>query len=583
MRLLLFSISLSFVFTATAQQVFLRTSTPSKTQNAVTSAKQFITGLTCKGCSVTVNGVETKVWPTGAFAVELNLKQGDSSFLLEAANASGAKESKRVFFNYQLPEKEKTLTTNTVAYWRIDPQADLLLVKPGDKLKMTVKALPGAVVQLENGIAFKEVYVKDTNGVKGIYRIEYVVKENDDLFTDKPAKLKLMVWAKGVNDPIEATSKTNFAKMPSNGLLLETKGKIPYILLGLGEDRLGGTKMGYVDSLIRLKAVSKVGNKYCVQLSKNRQAYIEDEHVNVLEHNYTPSSLTSNMRVWGDSSFDYVSLSLTERLPYQTFQQVNPSKIVVDVFGATSNTNWITQMGNTKEIGDVAYNQVDQDIFRISIDLKHQQHWGHRIYYNGNNLVIRIKRQPQILSLKNLVIAIDAGHGGSNKGAFGLTGVMEKDMTLAISKELQAALEAEGAKVITTRTRDTTYDNHDRYTVFQQANPHLLISIHLNSSADPVRIKGASTYYKHIGYRPLTKTILQRMLEMGLSEYGNVGNFNFILNGFTEFPNVLVETLFISNPEDEANVLDPAYRKQMAEAIVQGINDWLEKCRENEK
>jgi N-acetylmuramoyl-L-alanine amidase len=367
--------------------------------------------------------------------------------------------------------------------------------------------------------------------------------------------------------------------MPENGLLLQTKGKIPYILVGLGEDRLGGTKMGYVDSLVRLKAVSKVGNKYCVQLSKNRQAYIEDEHVNVLPQNYTPTSITGNMRVWGDSSFDYVSLSLTERLAYQTFQEVNPSKIVVDVFGATSNTNWITQMGSTKEVGDISYNQIDQDIFRISIDLKNKQHWGHRIYYSGNNLVIRIKRQPQTLSLKNLVIAIDAGHGGGNKGAFGLTGVMEKDMTLAIAKELQAALEAEGAKVVTTRTRDTTYDNHDRYTVFQQANPHLLLSIHLNSSADPVNIKGTSTYYKHIGYRPLTQSILQRMLDLGLKEYGNIGNFNFILNGFTEFPNVLVETLFISNPEDEANVLDPAYRKQMADAIVKGINDWLEICK----
>jgi N-acetylmuramoyl-L-alanine amidase len=579
MKLLFFITSILFFQAVTAQQVFLRIITPSKTQNAVTSSKQFITGLTCKGCTLTVNGAETKVWPTGAFAVELNLKQGDTSFLLEAANEKGAKESKRVFFNYELPEREKAVTTNTVAYWRIEPQADLLLVKPGDKLKMTVKALPGAVVQLENGTSFKEVYVKDTNGVKGIYRIEYVVKENDDLFTDKPSKLKLMVWAPGINDPVEAASKTDFAKMPPNGLLLETKGKIPYILVGLGEDRLGGAKMGYVDSLVRFKAVSKVGNKYCVQLSKNRQAYIEDEHVNVLEHNYTPSSLTGNMRVWGDSSFDYVSLSLTERLPYQTFQEINPSKIVVDVFGATSNTNWITQLGNAKEISDIYYHQVDQDIFRISIDLNHEQHWGHRIYYNGNNLVIRIKRQPEILLLKNLVIAIDAGHGGSNKGAFGLTGVMEKDMTLAIAKELQVALEAEGAKVVTTRTRDTTYDNHDRYTVFQQANPHLLISIHLNSSADPVRIKGASTYYKHIGYRPLTKTILQRMLEMGLAEYGNVGNFNFILNGFTEFPNVLVETLFISHPEDEANVLDPAYRKQMADAIVKGINDWLELCK----
>jgi N-acetylmuramoyl-L-alanine amidase len=579
MKLPFFITSVLFFQAVTAQQVFLRINTPSKTQNTVTSSKQFITGLTCKGCTLTVNGTETKVWPTGAFAVELNLKLGDTSFLLEAANDKAAKESKRIFFSYQVPEKEKSLTTNTVAYWRIEPQADLMLVKPGDKLKMTVKALPGAVVQLENGTSFKEVYVKDSNGVKGIYRMEYVVKENDDLFADKPSKLKLMVWAKGTDDPIEATSKSNFAIMPANGLLLETKGKIPYLLLGLGEDRLGGTKMGYVDSLVRLKAVSKVGNKYCVQLSKNRQAYIEEEHVNVLEHNYTPSSLTGNMRVWGDSSFDYVSLSLTERLAYQTFQEVNPSKIVVDVFGATSNTNWITQLGNTKEISDIYYNQIDQDIFRISIDLKNKQHWGHRIYYNGNNLVIRIKRQPQLLSLNNLIIAIDAGHGGSNKGAFGLTGVMEKDMTLAIAKELQTALEAEGAKVITTRLRDTTYDNHDRYTVYQQANPHLLISIHLNSSADPVRIKGVSTYYKHIGYRPLTKTILQRMLDMGLGEYGNVGNFNFILNGFTEFPNVLVETLFISNPEDEANVLDPAYRKQMADAIVKGINDWLELCK----
>ncbi len=69
------------------------------------------------------------------------------------------------------------------------------------------------------------------------------------------------------------------------------------------------------------------------------------------------------------------------------------------------------------------------------------------------------------------------------------------------------------------------------------------------------------------------------MLEMGLKEFGNVGNFNFLLNGFTEFPNVLVETLFISHPEDEMNVLNQGYRKQMAEAIVKGINDWLEICK----
>lgn len=576
MRLLLI-LSLFIFQSATAQQVFLRLNTPAKNQSTVTTAKQYIAGVTCKTCTVTINSTSIKVWPTGAFAVEVNLLLGDTSFLLQAVNEKGAKETQRIFYSYRLPEKEKSLTTNTVTYWRIEPQGDLL-VKPGDRLKMTAKALSGAVVQLENGTKFTELPIKDSNSVKGIYQLEYIVKPNDDLFTGKPSKLKLLVWAEG-NDPVEAQSRSSFATMPENGLLLQTKGKIPYILLGLGEDRLGGTKMGYVDSLVKLKAVSKVGDKYCVQLSKNRQAYIEEEHVNVLPQNYTPASLTGNMRVWGDSSYDYVSLALTDRLAYQTFQQINPATITVDVFGATSNTNWITQMSSIKEIINVTGQQTEQDIFRINIQLKNQQHWGHRIYYVNNTLVIRVKRQPLSMALKDLVIAVDAGHGGTNKGAFGLTGVAEKDMTLAIAKELQLALEAEGATVLTTRLKDTTYDNHDRYTYYQEKNPDLLLSIHLNSSADPVTTKGVSTYYKHIGYRPLTQTVLQRMLKMGLKEYGNVGNFNFLLNGFTEFPNVLVETLFISNPEDEMNVLTPVYRKQMADAIVQGIKDWLELCK----
>jgi N-acetylmuramoyl-L-alanine amidase len=578
MRIVSFIFVLFLSSTLSAQKVFLRLATPTKNQNTVTSSRQYITGTTCVGCNVTMNGSAMYVWPTGAFAVELNLSLGDSSFQLIASNEKGERLTQKLFYTYQRPAKEKEVTANTVEYWRIEPQGDLLL-KPGDRLRMTVKTIPNAVLQLQNGQEFKEVPAKDSNSVRGIYKTEYVVKENDDLFTEFKNKLKLLVQPAS-GDLLEVNSKTEFALMPSNGLVLQTKGKLPYLLLGLGEDRLGGTKMGYLDSLVRLKAVSKVGNKYCVQLSKNRQAYIEEEHVNVLEtERFTPASLTNSMRVWGDSVFDYVSLILYERLPYQTFQEINPSKVVVDVFGATSNTNWLTQMSSTKEIKNVSYNQVEEDVFRITIDLTHPQHWGHQIYYSGNNLIIRIKRQPQQLLLQNMVIGVDAGHGGSNKGAFGLTGVMEKEMTLLIAKELQQLLEAEGATVIMSRIKDTTYDNHDRYTFFKEKNPDLVVSIHLNSSADPIRIKGVSTYYKHIGYRPLTQTILAEMLGMGLKEFGNVGNFNFLLNGFTEFPNVLVETLFISHPEDEMNVLNQDYRKQMAAAIVKGIRNWLEQCK----
>ncbi len=579
MKLILFFSGLLMIGYTNAQSVFLKLVAPSKSQNNVTASRQFITGTTCKECSLTINNAEVKVWGTGAFAAEVNLNAGDTVLQLVAVDQKGFKVTQKLFYNYQLPAKEKEVTTSNVEYWRIEPQGDLLL-KPGDHLKMTIKTLPGSVVKLGNGFELMEIPVKDSNSIRGIYKGEYILKEKDALFTETKSKLKVVIQTKD-EQQIEASTKNTFALMPQP-LILQTKGKLPYLLLGLGEDRLGGAKMGYLDSLVKLYAVSKVGNKYCVRLSKNRQAYIEEEYVDVVQNgSFSPASLTSSMRVWGDSTFDYVSLIMFDRLPYQSIQEVSPSKIIVDVFGATSNTNWLTQMSSVKEIKNIYSVQIDEDVFRITIELNHPQHWGYSIYYNGNNLIIRVKREPPELSLNKLVIGVDAGHGGTNKGAFGLTGVMEKDMTLLIAKELQQALEAEGATVIMTRTKDTTYDNHDRLSFYKEKNPDLLLSIHLNSAADPIRIKGVSTYYKYIGYRPLTQTILSQMLSMGLKEFGNVGNFNFILNGITECPNVLVEALFVSNPEDEMNVLTPEYRKQMVEKIVMGIKDWLENCKKN--
>jgi N-acetylmuramoyl-L-alanine amidase len=579
MRILFILTALLLSTLTEAQQVFLKLVSPNKNEVKVTTSRQFITGTTCKECKIIVNDSSVKVWPTGAFAVQLNLKLGDTSFKLMATDAKGFKSTQTVFYTYQLPAKEKEVSTNTVEYWRIEPQGDLLL-KPGDIIRMTLKTVSGAVVKLENGFELKEVVVKDSTGVKGIYKAEYKVKEKEDLFLPQKQKLKAFI-STGNNEQIEVTSRSSFGLM-DQPVMLQTKGKLPYLLLGLGEDRLGGTKMGYLDSMVKLKAISKVADKYCVQLSRYRTAFIEEQHVDVINNgNLTPASLTNSMRVWGDSLYDYVSLILYERLPYQSFQQVNPSTIVIDVFGATANTNWITQMQSVKEIKNITYEQMEDELLRIKIELNHQQHWGHSIYYAGNNLIIRVKRQPKSLLLKDLVIGVDAGHGGSNKGAFGITGIMEKDMTLLIAKELKEVLEAEGATIVMTRTKDTTYDNHDRYTFFKQKNPDLLLSIHLNSSADPVRIKGVSTYYKHIGYQTFTQVILQEMLGMGLAEFGNVGNFNFILNGFTEFPNVLVETLFISHPEDETNVLNQEYRLQMAEKIRDGIKNWLQKLNTN--
>jgi N-acetylmuramoyl-L-alanine amidase len=355
-----------------------------------------------------------------------------------------------------------------------------------------------------------------------------------------------------------------------------TSGRLPYLAYGLGEDRLGGAKMTYLDSNVLINVVDSVKDDYKVQLSKAHFAYLPKSSFKRADSvKLQPFYLTASWRVWGDSAYDYVSVSLTEKLPYRSFQQVDPSRIVVDIFGAVSNTNWITQLKTVQEIRNVWYEQIEDDVFRIFIELKHGQHWGHAIYYKNNALQVRVKRQPQSLKVANLRIAIDAGHGGVNAGASGLTTkISEKDYTLKIATELQAYLCKKGAEVYMTRCTDTDISMVDRTLMIREQEPDVLLSIHLNSSGNKAA-KGTSTYYRHIGFRPLSEKILDRMLELGLNNFGNIGAFNFALSGPTEYPNCLVEVAFLSNAEDEHRILDPKFHKEVAKKIGKGVEDWL--------
>ena len=356
-----------------------------------------------------------------------------------------------------------------------------------------------------------------------------------------------------------------------------TTGPLPYLNYGLGEDRLGGAKMGYLDSNILVKVVDSVKNTYKLQLSQGHFAYLPKTSFKVdTSIRLQPFYLSNSWRVWGDSAYDYVTIALTEKLPYIAVQQINPSRLVVDIYGVASNTNWITQLKTAREIKNVWYEQVEDDVLRVFIELKHQQHWGYAIYYSNNNLQIRIKPQPESLKLKKLKIAIDAGHGGTNSGASGATtNVLEKEYTLKMAKELEAYLRKKGADVYMTRTRDTDLTMVERTMMLREQQPDLLISIHLNSSSNAT-VQGVSTYYRYIGFRSLSQQILDRMLELGLNNFGNVGAFNFSLSGPTEYPNCLVEVAFLSNEEDEQRILDPKFHKEVAKKIAKGIEDWLD-------
>ncbi|MBS1608428.1 MAG: N-acetylmuramoyl-L-alanine amidase [Bacteroidetes bacterium] len=366
------------------------------------------------------------------------------------------------------------------------------------------------------------------------------------------------------------------AQYSGNMLIGRTTGPLPFLEYGLGEDRLGGAKMTFLDTDIVMKVVDSVRNKYKVTLSQNHFAYLPKENFRIDSVlRLRPYYLTNTCKVWGDDIYDYLSIALDEKLPYRSVQQVNPSRIVVDIFGVTSNTNWIIQQATSAEIKNTWYEQIEDDVFRMYIELNHPQHWGYSIYYENNKLIIRIKQQPKDLSLAKLKIAVDAGHGGDNTGESGrISGIEEKNYTLKIAKELQKALQDENATVFMTREKDTTIAMVDRVLMVRQESPDFLISIHLNSS-DQETDKGVSTYYRYIGFRPLSQYILKRLEELKLDDYGNVGSFNFGLSGPTDYPNCLVEVAFLSNKSDEKKILDAGFRRVVAVKIVAGIKDWL--------
>jgi N-acetylmuramoyl-L-alanine amidase len=125
-----------------------------------------------------------------------------------------------------------------------------------------------------------------------------------------------------------------------------------------------------------------------------------------------------------------------------------------------------------------------------------------------------------------------------------------------------------------TREKDTSLSMVERIEFLKAQNPDMLISIHLNSSSKD-SIQGVSTYYRYIGFRPLSVSILNHMLDLNLKEFGNVGAFNFSLSGPTDYPNCLVEVAFLSNKEDEKKILSPAFREAVAKKIVEGIEEFL--------
>ena len=531
-----------------------------------TTARHSITGVADPDATLTVNGKQFPVYATGGFAAEAMLEEGKNTVTIVAVSKNGRAEKT---FDIELVKQPAKAPAEGINLFECNTvPADIKAVTAGERVALRAVGTPGCKVSIVGGCELTEVG-------KGVYQGLITAKKGCKVLAEP-----LQFSIEGAEGADTFTMKEAIKVIDPNApVMLRTVGELPYLNYGLGTDRLGGSKIGHITEGILLEAVGEVGNQYKVRLSKNRTAYVPKSCVEVQPAGTLPAqSLVGSWSVRGGETADVVRVSLSERLPFATFHQMDPARVVVDIFGAVANTSWLTQYPETKNaIKSVDYEQVEEDIFRVIITLSHDAHWGHSVRYEGNSLVIRVKAAPKA-SLRGLHVAIDAGHGGPYKGAVGVAGVEEKDVNLDLAHMLREALEKRGAKVTMTRSEDVDVSMSERVLMLRKADPNLLISIHCNAGGSPLKPLGTSTYYRHPGFQPLSTAILKRVLELDMNNFGNIGSFNFILNSPYEYPNALLETLFISAPAEEARLVDPKFRKDLIDRVVKGLEDYLKEC-----
>ncbi|NIK43065.1 N-acetylmuramoyl-L-alanine amidase [Xanthomonas arboricola] len=231
----------------------------------------------------------------------------------------------------------------------------------------------------------------------------------------------------------------------------------------------------------------------------------------------------------------------------------------------------------------------------------------------------RIKMAP---GMRPLIVAIDPGHGGQDPGAMGPTGKREKDVTLAVGRELARQINATpGMKAYLTRDTDVFIPLPMRAQKARAAKADIFISIHADaaenrsatgSSVYVLSTKGASSQRARwladkenaadlvggVRLQQTESTLANVLLDLaqsghmkasedaaghvlgGLKRIGNnhkpqLERANFAVLRTSDMPAMLVETAFISNPDEERRLIDPAYQRKIASAVLDGIDTFF--------
>jgi len=175
------------------------------------------------------------------------------------------------------------------------------------------------------------------------------------------------------------------------------------------------------------------------------------------------------------------------------------------------------------------------------------------------------------------VIFIDAGHGGRDVGAIG-NGIFEKDVVLGISLQLGKILQQAGYAVVHARTTDVEIDLEPRVRAAEQNRADVFVSVHANSLESRLSsVNGVETYHAPGLERSkaLATSVHNQIISLTGANNRGVKSARFFVIRNVSMPAILIETGFVTNPTEAANLSNPAYQERMAAAIARGVDQYL--------
>ncbi len=288
-----------------------------------------------------------------------------------------------------------------------------------------------------------------------------------------------------------------------------------------------------------------------------------------------PSIQLTPREEWTDVRF-----ATSERLPFR----VVPGEfgLTVTFYGATGRPAYIGYGETDDFVHLVDWDQPQDGVFDFEVQLDRPL-WGFRYHWEGEALVVQVRRPPTVdpaRPLAGLRVAVDAGHraSGGDTGAIGPTRLLEVEATLDVTDRLLPMLEDAGAEIVHIRTDTVSVPLIQRPIQATESDAHLLVSVHFNAFPDgvnPFTNHGTINFYYWPHSLPFARHFQQELLrEVGLPDRG-VRFQNLAMPRTSWMPSILTETLFLMFPEQEAALRDPAFVERLAAAHFRAMENFV--------